>query len=338
MKKKPAIILSVIVCVILVIGMIQIKRLKQEVTNLQNSLNYQSQRTEEIYSNVISQVNAMLEKEDNQLTKSDWEYGKINVDSHTVQVICTVIPKEYTPGTTQAYLVCGDREYPMTFADDHFTATAEIPLFTDTESFLVKLVDGETVRAQALDWYLSPRYDVMPSVSVQMCGSTRGTPGKEEYNWSIDETVTVDVDYKEKFQIQSVEIVAEIDGREVERIPVDLSAEGQYGYQQDAAKNGVSFAIPAEQNSPYYDGIAHFLYPLKKEFHVPNGSVMVLYADVVDGNGLRYRCCLDAVAIGENGEPDDTYMDEHMDLMISEPIAIYDKAGNEIYKLEDSIN
>lgn len=86
MKKKPAIIFSVIVCVILVIDMIQIKRLKQEVADLQNSLNYQSQRTEDIYSDAISQVNAMLEEEDNQLTKSDWEYGKVDVDSHTVQI------------------------------------------------------------------------------------------------------------------------------------------------------------------------------------------------------------------------------------------------------------
>lgn len=249
-----------------------------------------------------------------------------------------MIPKEYTPGTTQAYLVCASREFPMTFADEHFTATAEIPLFTNTESFLVKLVDGETIPTQEMDWYLNPRYDVMPSVSVQMGGYAQGIPGKEEYDWSIDETVTVDVNYNGKFQIQSVEIVAEIDGREVERIPVDISAEGQYGYHQDAEKDGVAFAIPEEQNGPDYDGSAHFLYPLKKEFRIPNGSVMVLYADVVDGDGLRYRCCLDAVAIGENGEPDRTYMDENMDLMIPEPIAIYDKAGNEIYKMEDFIN
>lgn len=336
MKKKATIILVLIVCIILVIGMIQISGLKQEIANLQNSLINQEQRIEEIYSNVFAEVNTMLEEENNQLTKSDWEYGGINVEHRTAEVICTVIPKEYTRGTTQVYLVCEGREYPMVFADDHFTATVEIPLFTETNSFLVKLVDGETVRTQTLDWILTPRRHVMPTPVVEMNGSALGTPGKEEYVWTLDETVTIDIDFEEKFQIQSVEIVTEIDGREVEKTTVDISAEGQHAYQKAVAKPEDSVPAFPEQYDSYYDGSAHFLYPLKRDLHIPNGSVMVLYVDVVDGNGLRYRCCLDALAIGENGEPDYTCMDENMESMMMEPIAIYDKAGNEIYKWDNS--
>ena len=121
MKKNFSLILTIIMCVLFGISIIQISTLKKEVTRLRTELDNETYRVNQDISNIYGNVQEMLEEESNQFAVSEWEYGEINVEDKTAEVLCTVIPKMYTPETTQAGIVCNGQEWPMIYDGGQYT-------------------------------------------------------------------------------------------------------------------------------------------------------------------------------------------------------------------------
>lgn len=337
MKKNAPTIVSIICCVLLVISLFQISSLRQEVSSLRSRLSNEIDRVNNSVSGIYTEVRSMLEEEANQLSVSEWEYSSIDVDKRTAEVLCTIVPKEYTPDSTEAALVVNGEEAPMTYGDGQYTASIALPLFEESRIEQVLFNDGGTIRTQSLDWHIAPRYEALPSSYAGMSGSTKGTPGQNAFTWDVDYSVHIDVQQKGGFSIQSIELVEMLDGKEVGRLPVDISEAGQHAYIEAAAKAGEAIPENATSSHAHYDGSASFLYYLDKTYQIPNGSELIIYADVVDGNGLRYRSFAEGMAIGTNGEPDDERTDHLKMFSFAEPIWIFDENGDVIYTIEEEL-
>ena len=151
MKKNVSTIIAIISCVLLAFNTVKIIGLQEELDRLRSDMNDEIHTANRNIDNIYGDVTAMLEEEANQLAVSEWKYGDINIDARSAEVICTVVPKAYTPGTTQATIVCNGQEYALTYADEQYTATIELPLFGRNELSMVKLNDNGTIRTQELD-------------------------------------------------------------------------------------------------------------------------------------------------------------------------------------------
>lgn len=341
MKKNLSTIIAIIACVLLAFNTIKISTLQKELNRLRSDVDDEIHTVNQNISDIYGDVQAMLEEEANQLAVSDWEYGEINVDNRTAEVICTVVPKVYTPGTTQAAIVCNGQEYPLTYANEQFNATIELPLFDRNELNMVKLNDNGTIRSQELEWIIEPRYEALLLSYAGMGGSATGKPGNGEYIWSPEYGVTINIERKGEFEIRSVELVEVLDGKEISRTPIDLSKEGQEAYQEALRKTGNP--VPEftsrvnEVSGPTYEGTVHFIYYLDKDYHIPNGSMLEWYVDVVDGNGLRYRSFVDCLAVTADGEPDDLRMEEKQVYAFAEAVMIFDAEGNVVYEIDPEL-
>ncbi len=341
MKKNISTIISVITCFMLVICLLQISSLKQEISSLSYRLDREMNTMNNNISGIYEEVEDMLEEESNQLTTSDWQYGEINVKTCTAEVICTVIPKVYSPEVTQTSVIYNGTEAALVYADGRYTATFEIPLFETTEFTQVKLTDNGTIRTQELDWHISPRYEALLTSYAGIRGSAKSKQGDNESVWSPEYTVNINIERKGEFQLQFVELVEILDGEEIGCIPIDISDAGQQKYADEIAKTGETVPEHLSKNgkadSSSYEGRVDFFYFLDKDYHIPNGSILELYIDVVDGNGLRYRSLAQCYAVTEDGEPDELRM-EKMNLYVhAEPVLIFDDDGNVVFDVDSSL-
>ena len=99
---------------------------------------------------------------------------------------------------------------------------------------------------------------------------------------------------KGTFEVKKIDLIEVMDGKEINRINVDISEEGQRKYQEQLAKKGQSISISNSASvDVVYEGTKTFIYPLIKEIVVPNGSEYMLYADITDGYDLTVNYSLD---------------------------------------------
>ena len=71
---------------------------------------------------------------------------------------------------------------------------------------------------------------------------------------------------------------------------------------------------------------------IDREFNIPFGSTLELLAEVVDGNGLRYRVVLEHWTVSENGEDVDDDLFGVRDLLEQ----ILDADGNVLYEVDET--
>ena len=340
MKKLVPILAAVAVCVIVVLESVHIARLEKEVDRLQSYINGQVNTLSRNIDGIYGEVQSMLEEEANQLAESGWEYGEIDVGKRTAEVICTVLPKVYTPNATKASIVCSGREYALTYRDGKYTANITLPLFERSEFSMVKLDDSGTIRSQKLRWVTEPRYEALLLTYAGMQGSATGKPGNGEYVWSVKNAVNTTIESRLPYRIRSAEFVEVLDGKEIRRTPIDLSEEGQKTYKDALLKNNKpvpEYLAEEKAVGVEYEGDKHYIYYLEEEYHIPNGSMMEFYVDVVDGNGLRYRSFADCLAISESGYPDEERMEEKTVYSSAETVVIFDEDGNVVYSLDEGM-
>ena len=336
--KKWSGLLNLIMIAALVFCVVQINDLENQINNLRNSINHVDRNLSNQMNNIYNNVQSMLDEEANQLTISDWEYGELDFVNMTAEIICTVIPKEYNPDSTEAKLITENDEIQMEYSEGKYTVTMTIPMFEITEIQQVNLIDNGTVRTQELGWSIRPKDDSLLWTFARFNGEGRGTYGKEAYSWKVNGHVNVDVERKGIFEIKKVELVEMLDGNEINRIPVDISINGQKAYADEISKKGNAVPEylydPEYEDDNIYDGHASIFYPLAKEIEVPNGSDYILYADITDGYDLTYRCLVECISIQDNGDHNEKREEELNWLRNAEALFIFDKDGNVIYTSE----
>ena len=302
MKKNFQNIIIAFMLIALIGCFLQISSLRTEVQNLRNNLGNKISNLETNMMNNIGYIEELMEKEASILAKAEWNYGEVNTQDSTVEIICHVTPKEYNPDQTAAAIMIGGREIAMELQNGEFVGKEKISLFEETLVPKVMFYEREAIRAEALDWSIMPLYEYIPSVNAYLGGS--GTSGKEKgkYIWESQGTMDIFVDQKKgTIDTESASLIRCLNGEEVDRTEIVLQGNPQ-------------------------DGGAYYC-DANLRYEIPFGSKQELFVEIKDANGLVYRTLFDYVEIDESG----TYVDHGTPHMIGET-TIYGKNGEELYR------
>ena len=335
--KKFVWLMNVVVCFALIFCMMKINDLQHQVNNLSNSIYRIDRNLNNDMQNIYSNVQNLLEEESNQLTISDWEYGKIDVENRTAEIICTVVPKEYNPNVTKVKLISDDQEYSMNYDNGKYTVKLNVPLFDIMKIQQVNLIDKGIVRTQEVGWMIEPKAEALLWTYVHFSGEGRGSYGDTAYTWKSTGKVDFNIERKGSFEVKKIDLIEVMDGKEINRINVDISEEGQRKYAEALAKKGQSipeYFSNTESVDVVYEGTKNFIYPLIKEIVVPNGSEYMLYSDITDGYDLTYRCFVDCISIDKKGNHNEVREDELRMYMFDSAFMIFDSEGNVVYTSE----
>jgi len=308
MKQKLKNILLFANTILLVVCLMQLADLRAELQNMRSNTGNQISNILTNLNNSYSYIEETLEENASIVSKSEWEFGEIDIKAGTVEVNAYVIPKEYQPDETRAFFLCGDEEIEADYVGGKYVVTMNLPLFEDVNMPSVIFKENGTVRTGKLDWFFNPRAELLPYVYAYNLGSFRVGKSEEKENvstWTFSGDVEIDVvgKYRDEFKIDTAEIVRFLDGKEVERFDITLEA------------------MTAHNT---------FSYNWNPTYEIPFGSTQELFVDITLKNGMVYRSQISYCRMDEQGTPieDDGYW-ENLEA------SIYDTEGNVLYSVNE---
>lgn len=331
MKKNGYLIASIVACSLLAVCMYKLISLENRVENMQQYMNSQFDNLSSGINRVPSQLQDTLTEQASLLSAESWEFGAPDIGNSRISVNCSVTPKEFSPEDTKAFLIMEGKEYPMTLEGSKFTAMLEIPLFTDSYIESVVFRESGRMRTQMLEWYLSPRHDCLPVISALFPASNSGKTESGVFQYKQNGLVTIDIDYHGAApDIREVNLLVLVDGKETERIPVDISYDAQCSYV-DQYQSGNSHVTMPEMKAYEEGQYSQLFYYLNGVWEIPNGSRQELYVEVVTGDHLHYYSLADSCSVSEKGDPD--YGEDRW-MWIGAEGVICDEEGSVLYAPE----
>ena len=328
MKKHLSTIVTVLALVIAVISQFRISNLQSEIQQLENHLNNSISMLQSNQSAALSRMQELMEQEASILTHTDFSLGEMDLADKTFVLSSNVTPKEHQPGVTEAFLTVNGKAYPMQLTNGVYTLQLDQPLFEEVRVDKVEFHEGDVIRTETLNEQWMPRYRFLPEVSGRLSGSGRGSAANGVYTWHREGEVRINVEGKgQTIDVRSVTLIEELDGVEVGRTDISLTST-----ESNRRKNAKEEPAPPPTSGIQVDGTESFYHMIDREFNIPFGSTLELVAEVVDGNGLRYRTVLEYWAVNEKGEPvDDDYIGLR-DLFEQ----ILDADGNVLYEVDET--
>lgn len=281
-----------------------------ELQNLKSNTGSQLSSIFTTINNSYSNIDETLAKEASIVSKAEWEFGNIDIKKRTVEVKAYVIPKEYIPNETQAFLLCNGEEVATEYSDGKYEVIMNVPLFEDVSIPSVLFKENGTIRAESLDWVFNPRNELLPFVHAYNYGSISYGKLKDKENtgtWTFGGDLEIDVaaKYIEEFEIEKAEIIRYIDGKEAERMDITLDAM-----------------------------VAHntFAYNWNPTYEIPYGSKQDIFVEVTLRCGLVYRSQISTCGMDDQGNP----IDDDMYPAMMEA-SIYDTDGNLLYSVDEEM-
>ncbi len=305
MKDKTYKIISVVSRVALVVATINIISLKNDLKQLENSLNNHSRTSESRINDIYNNVNSMLRRQEDILEESNLELISADKENLTAVFRYTVKPKEYNPGVTKAAVTLNDETFDMEYIDGHYTLQLTVPVFGNNRLTGITLTNDGNVRYQQLGESMDAQYQVFPVVHADLASSWR---------YSHDNnTRSVDGD---------LHIVAELKGE----VPVINSVE------LVQVSGGVEILRQKMESYDDHSGsMFSRVYPVKETFNCPKGVATYLYADVTDGDGYVHRCLLEVWDVEADGKLADK---THYYGYVRDTVEIFNPKGDSVYKLD----
>lgn len=328
MKKHLSTIVTVLALVIAVISQFRISNLQSELQSVENRLNNSISTMQSNQSAAINHMQSLMEKEASILTHTDFSLGEMDLADKTFVLSSNVTPKEHQPGVTEAFLTVNGKAYPMQLTNGVYTLQLDMPLFDDVRVEKVEFHEGDVIRTETLDEQWSPRYELLPHVNGRLGGSGRGSAANGIYTWHREGEIRVSVEGKGQIiDVRSVSILEVLDGVEVGRTEIPLTST-----ESNRGNNAKEEPAPPPSSGTQVNGTESFYHMVDRAFDIPFGSTLELIAEVVDGNGLRYRTVIEYWAVNEKGEPiDDAYLGLR-DLFEQ----ILDTDGNILYEVDET--
>lgn len=249
-------------------------------------------------NNISGNVKDAVEKESTILSLAEWQYAEFREPVPNIPIHCTIIPKQYTPGTTKASIVINGGEYPMTEEDGKYSVDIDLPFWKDSAADRVILYDSHAVRTQALSWIFSPREEFLPSISANFQGA-RSTSSRNAHLFNkYKGLIQIDIDQKKsEILFTEASILTRIDNQDTDSFPIPLDADSQAAYRKKVRSSdeaGEHTDTKGKRQELYCD--------FTKTIEAPAGSQVSLYADLVDQYGLHYYALIDTYQVTDRAE------------------------------------
>jgi len=327
MKKHLSTIVTVLALAIAVVSQFRISNLQSEMQRMENRLNNSISTMQSNQSAAINHMQSLMEKEASILTYTDFSLGEMDLTNKTFVLKGNVTPKEHQPGVTEAFLTVNGKAFPMGLANGTYTVQVDLPLFEEARVDKVEFHEGDVIRTETLDEQWSPRYRFLPQVSGRLSGSGRGSAANGVYTWHREGEAHINVEGKGPIvDVRSVALVEMLDGVEVARTEIPLTS------TERNRKNNVTPEPVPPTSGIQVNGTETFYHLIDRDFNIPFGSTLELLAEVVDGNGLRYRTVLEHWTVSESGKNVDDGMWGLRDLFEQ----ILDADGNVLYEVDEN--
>lgn len=328
MKKHLSTIVTVLALVVAVVSQFRISNLQDEIRQMENRFNNSISTLQSNQGAAINHMQDLMEKEASILTHTDFSLGEMDLEDKTFVLNSNVTPKEHQPGVTEAFLTVNGKAYPMKLTNGVYTLQLDLPLFEEVQVDKVEFCEGDVIRTETLEEQWSPRYHLLPHVNGRLGGSGRGTAANGVYTWHREGEVRINVEGKgQVIDVRSVTLIEELDGVEVGRTEIPLTST-----ESNRGTNAKEEPAPPPTSGIQVNGTESFYHMIDREFNIPFGSTLELLAEVVDGNGLRYRVVLEHWTVSENGEDVDDDLFGVRDLFEQ----ILDADGNVLYEVDET--
>ncbi|MBS6396994.1 MAG: hypothetical protein KH452_07570 [Clostridiales bacterium] len=318
MKKHLPNVLTAVCCVLLIISLFQNASLKQELQNLQSDTAWSISSVQTSVDSLYADIDTLLQEQASLLSDSSWTFpDSTDLQDGTAFVLCSVSPKEYRPEKTSAALICNGTEYPMVLQNGTYSAELPLPLFQESWISAVRFTEEDTIRTEKLDWYLSPRYEYLPTVFANYQGSISWNPENgittKTYNGEL--TIEVDSTDENTSAVQSITLVECINGEEAVTTDIPLNTVPVHSDED---------TIPLHEESEIP---STFYYTLDKSTEIPFDSTYDAYIEVVDHYNFHHRAWIARDRIDAEGEP----ADSDMEWWTGMEADIYNENGTALY-------
>lgn len=285
----------VAVCVLLVISLFKLTDVSERMASLesrlseyQNRINQLNGKIDSIYSN----VDASLKKQASLLSSLSYETGELDESSHTVPVVLKVVPKTLTDDMTLSVRL-GEASADFVRDGNEFTATLSVGLFVPYEQYPILSIKtaSETKTELLEDVPLSALYyEYLPQLNASITPLYEFAKGKLK----IDSNLQISVWSERDLSFPKIELVTEINGREIERSDVTSLANKYPEVDSDCVE-------------------------YVKTYSVALGDELVIYAVAEDSFGYIHKC---------EAFHWEQYGDGEFEVVFDKGAQIYDKDGN----------
>lgn len=321
MKKYLHKLVTAAALVVAIAAMFKISDLQGELRQLRNELNSSISSLQSSQQNMLSYAQQLMEQEASILAAAQFSLGGMSVADKTCVLTGSVTPKEHQPGVTEAFLTVNGKDYPMELKNGAYEVKITLSLFAGSELERVQLREGDVVRTEVLNRKLSPRYELLPTVSASLSGTSSGSAGKNGvYTWHHKGELEITVEGKAQLtDVRSIVLIEMLDGVEISRTEIPLVSE-------------TAEIEAAQTTDPGFvtTGSDTFICELNRDFLIPFGSTLELLVEVTDANNLHYRTIIDRWQITESGEYN--YNPSNTISMALPTQQITDANGNTLYE------
>ena len=318
--------ISIIACVLVIACLVQIADLKTRLSNVQNNLGNQISGIQSSINNIKGDIRDTMEEQASLLEDTNWTFEGTDMGARTATIRCVVTPKEYRPNDTAVILMCNDKEYPMALENAEYTAVLSLPLFDESVLSKVQIIDNGTVRTEALNWSIVPRFEFMPQVNANFAGG--GTGSAKDGKFIFQREGDIEIHFYQNannFSVQSITLYEYMDGAEIGKTDIPLNT------IPSPRKDGMP--EPATRIYNESEPVSDFYYPLNKTVEIPFGSTYEMYIEVVDNYGFHYRVWIAGSVIDNNGTPT-----EDLNPWPSQEAGIFDEHGTVLWEPYKEIN
>ncbi len=298
MKNKALTAIIIVLCIAVAICGCYIYKLDASIDDTRLNLNNRINQLQNEIQNIYANVDQKLEEQASIISSENYEFGKTNLKNHTVELICSIIPKEYIAEKTKAEIFINGKSYPLTLGNSCFSATVPIPLFEESKTEKIIFTEDDTVRTQETVQYFSPRFEYLPDMSVDFTGSYDHNIKNKNYIEELHGTLNICIyGQTDNPQISALDFVEIADGVEVSRTPIS-SFENAHPAKESVFASESTVAVPdMSSGSSQLD----YSVKLNKTFEIPFGEYLIVYVEMKDGNGLVYRSKLFTRSVDDNG-------------------------------------
>ena len=318
MKQYIPWLISLFCCALVFACIVKISDLQDQMQTMQNNLNSQISNLQSNINSIYSNVDRKLEEQSNLLSGSEYSFENADPENGTVDVTCVVTPKVFQPEGTTAILTCNEEEYAMTLEDKQFVATIPLSIYEQSVVSSVSFEKDGTVQTQALDWWLNPRDQFLPTMYADLHGSYTGSvSGANTYVWKVNASLSVEVEQKGGYErtIEHIDLIHCVDGVEESRIELL----GRH-LDEEHVSFGSSAAKVSGDNPLFLD------YEIKQDFECPFGSTLELIVEMSDDSGLIHRKLVEKEVITADGQ-----LEQNIEMWHGSEANIYDKDGKLLY-------
>lgn len=279
MKERIYRIVAIVSCIVSILCLFQIKRLNNELQNLDRNMNNQISAVNSSVNSIYGNIDSLLEKQASILSDFGYEYGKADYKNGIITTHFYISPKEYASEQTKALLSVNGREYDMTYENGTYCVDIDLPLYDNSYDSTVYFYDNGTVRTERVDFCVYPQYDVIPYVYSSFGGSNSINGNKYNVSGPVDIDINVG-DVSAMPEIINAYIIETVNGEIVNKEKVNPEYDHSDG-------NYIHGQVDIQKSIEAEDGNSYGLYIALEDSNVY--YVVMLDGFKIEGNNVAHR-------------------------------------------------